>query len=273
MEKYIPSLLISMILVGCSVKSTENENLSDVDSLKTDAGSVNDPAPTPEQLKQFLNSRVGVSYEKYKKEAFILPRKSLNIFAEDLTTIIKTIQIDIIQPFTLSQKTKTRIPEMEGTELCDWSNFVKGYFKDGKENIVSGKWVYEAFPEQQIVNTFNGDSLMLYVISNFETGPVGEDELTGCGGYNIMIIKNLATDKLSFIKVTKEQRQFPSQYALLEASDGAGESITTIQTVADTVIVSIAVRYQEGSGTYKLKIVRDDDGYMAFKTDIKEVYP
>ena len=137
------------------------------------------------------------------------------VLESDLTTTIETIPIDTIQPFTISHKTKTKMPEMASTEFCNWSNFIKGYFNDKKEKIIFGRWVYGVLHRHQIMNSINGDSIILYSISNFEMGNFSDDGLTDCGDYSIMIIKNQANDKLSFVKAIKEQKQFPNQYVMM----------------------------------------------------------
>lgn len=110
----------------------------------------------------------------------------------------------------------------------------------------------------------------MHTASDFTMKAVNEEGLTGCDAFSYIVIQE--NDENFTLIYPPDPENYPYPCAVLQQTDGISEGIENVSTMDNTLYVSILISYQEGSGSYTLKVYRAGSFWKSEETDRIRTY-
>lgn len=214
--------------------------------------------------KDTLPEDQSFSFVDYKKDGLILPA-TYEVYNNSFNSIGQ-LNIDSILPIKIIRKSLKKHPKFLEQDYCEWSNFIELNYENDTI-IVFGKSILEiSFTEMRVLNDSNMISLIL--AENFTMEAADDDGLTGCDDFSYIFIK---PEKMGYSYIQPAEDKGQLGFGMLAHDEGMSERISTIQVNQDTLILSVNVGYQEGTGGYNMKIFKEKKWYYTI-SDRKREY-
>ena len=215
--------------------------------------------------RQKLIKVAPVVFEKNRKKGLILPG-TYKVFNQKLKHT-SDITLDGISEVYVIKKTKYKRPLQSNQKYCEWANYVevilaREHFILFGENIIS-------ISSSEEIKLSENKKVALVLGENYTMGASDEDGLTGCDDYSNVFLKTGNRYEVLYHKPEKVEDKLVAKVFVHD--EGMGERISEIKVEDNTILLYIAQGFQEGTGSYKMKIFKQDKWYCT-ETDHKREY-
>ncbi len=214
---------------------------------------------------RILIAKSPVNFQSTYEKGAVLPGTH-PVFNEKLQKI-SSIEIEEMTEVVILKKTKNKRPLKENETYCNWANFVTISFK-GEELIVFGSNMLN-FSANLKIRLINGEEVYLIQAENYTVKAGDEVELTGCDDYSEVYIKS--KNHFSHIHHLPNKEEKDLGKKIFVHDEGMSERFLKINVVNDTINIKMDQSFQEGIGSYTLKVFKQD-GWKYIETDIKRTY-
>lgn len=145
-------------------------------------------------------------------------------------------------------------------EMCSKHKWVKVKWDGDSTGWVYGQFIYEIDPHENAQKPFmfNQQTYQVVSVKNYNYPPMDEEGLTACTWWYRIYIKD-AQGNYSPVYDVKSKENF--NIMTLESSDGAVESITSVNVDHNKIIITVEIGYQEGGATAVYTITRNDEKF------------
>lgn len=198
------------------------------------------------------------NFNKIEKTKGLLLKGTHNVYDNDLN-VTEQIHINSISDVEILSVTKFERPKKrteakrkKWQDYCKWANYVKIIYNN-RELIVFGENVYKITSNKK--KKFNNSIINFLIADNFlkKTGTLTE-ELSGCFCGEYFLIKS--EGNYSFV-YDNNYKGKSSLFFLQNEYGSAGMHNTIIKK--DTIFSEVSQSFQEGTGSYKLKIFKNNE--------------
>jgi hypothetical protein len=256
-RRFILGIFTILVVFGCRQKTAKDPGTKNMDSIQV----VSDSKIEPDKIPK-TDTSVIVNFFDHNKEGLILPGEYKKY--SDKIEVIGRFSISKIEKLRIIQISESKHPQTTHADYCDWANYVKVIYRNDTL-VLFGRNVLEITSNYDKLN-LKSHKVELLIAEDFLMKTSDTDGLTGCDEYKNLIIKS-DEDSFSFIEQPARENKSPYVHAVLYNNEGLGEEIKKVKINNDTIILSINEIYQDGTGTYKLNIYFDKDGWKSFDTD------
>jgi hypothetical protein len=207
----------------------------------------------------------GIPFEPENKDGFVLPG-TLEEFNKDLvsTCFHKIPRLERVKILSA-----TKIKYYQDSNECHGANFLNIAYK-GKTFIVCGKDIYKIDgqkPLYTITTTSPAEKhYELYSATSYAVGAADSMGLTFCPDYSIMVLRLLPNGPYTLIDSTDGYHR----YTVLRHDDGEYDTVSTVKTARDTIILVMGVQAQMATLSYNLKLLYNKKLSKAWLTDYIE---
>lgn len=160
---------------------------------------------------------------------------------------------------------------LSGDDYCEKHPWVKVKFLNGVTGWVYGSFVYkifeagnDMFPGEKVWVDFKEFELRL--CQNFSNPVADENGLTGCTEFYPLVLFVPNQNGLNFLEIVNHPHpESPVfQYWNLASDEGRGDRIvSTEQRDRKVFTAQIQVSYQEGCGSFSVRVEKKDNKYVA----------
>lgn len=204
-----------------------------------------------------------VVFEKHSVKSLILPG-SYKIFNKKLKEE-STIIIDDIAQVYMVNKTKYKRPLLPNDTYCKWANYVEVIV--GREHVILFGDKVLSISSSKEIKQANGEIIHFVLAENQTVEASDEDGLTGCDDYSTAFIKS--QNKYDFLYNAPEADSDKSFRKIFIHDEGMSEGVSEIEVEEDSIRFHVSQSFQEGSGSYKLKVFKENDTWFCVETDRK----
>lgn len=260
-------IFFSIVLMSCNFSGNNKEGKTN--TKKTFVDSSYPIADTAINRRETVLN--GIAFVSCSKEGLILPS---SLFLMDTSfKKVREINTDKIIPIEIVAISKDRHGLVKNDDICEKANYVKIKYQ-GQMYIVFGGYVYEKVKKSVFKLTHQNTDYEIFPVTNFQLKAFVEGfGLTGCDGqsYLLLVIKRLKDNHYSLIKSQGKREpstEKPVKYAVLLQTSYAEEIIEKASWESDTIVLGVKTTYQIAKGSYKLKIVYDENLSKCIMSDV-----
>ncbi|WP_299623972.1 hypothetical protein [uncultured Tenacibaculum sp.] len=209
-----------------------------------------------------LTKRTPAVFEKSRTKGLIVPG-TYKIYDEKLKHT-SSITVDAISDVYVVEKTKYKRPEFKNQEYCNWANYVEVVLARERLILFGAKII--SISKEEKITLEKGKEVYLVLGENYTVEASDKNGLTGCDDFSEVFIKMNNTYSHIYDKnISDMGKQVVKRFY---HNEGVSEEITAIKEKDNTIELKVAQSFQEGTGSYTLKIFKGDQWYYQ-TTDVK----